>query len=72
MSPGRWNEDPVAILILEAAYVIFGVASSYAAAAVFALAGQCELLFCLWGSERLDMVADEFKHWHPESGALLM
>jgi hypothetical protein len=69
---GHWLNEPVAALLLSAAFLTYGVASSYAAARLFAVAGQCELPFCLWGPERLQRVADEFKHWHPESGALLV
>jgi hypothetical protein len=58
-------------LLLCAAFLTLGVGSKHAAAAVFAVAGACELPLCVWGSERLQIVADEFKHWHPESAALL-
>ena len=71
-APGHWLNEPVAALMLIAAFLTSGVASSHAAATVFAVAGHCELPYCLWGSERQHKVADEFKHWHPEGGALLM
>lgn len=52
------------------AFLTLGVGLNYGAGAVFALADRCEMPFCLWGSERLRTVADELRHWHPESGAL--
>lgn len=64
-------EGSLRAVLLSTAFLTLGVGLSYGAGAVFAVAGRCELPFCLWGSERLQTVVDELKHWHPESGALL-